>query len=407
MRWGLAVLLTTWATQGLAEPDAGWVPLELGADLHVHLVMAHAAAPLVHGEPGDGSLASAPNLRFVNQVDAAALRRAGVRLLFGAVWPPFRARPHLGPRELTLRELALLQDFALRRPDFALVGSVSEARAQLAVGRLAVFPQLEGGEAIASVDDVDLLYAAGVRVVTLVHLVSTQLGGAARGQLERILWGHTADGERNPEGLSPLGRAVVERMMDLGMLIDLAHASDATVADVLALTEARRVPVVISHAGARALLPLERNVSDAVARRVVEGGGLVGVTLFDGQTVTPVPHPLPRGVAGTCDDVVAHWKHLADVVGAEHLALGSDLNGFTTRSDAGGQCPLGIRSSVDLPDLFTALVGAGLERAALDGMGERVLQVLAQVERAADPARQARARRVKVPRVAPLEGPAR
>ena len=386
-----------------AQADGG-VPLR--ADLHVHLVMHHAAAPLMHGEPGDGTLASAPGHRLLNQVDAQALRRAGVRVLFGAVWAPFRARPPLRAPDLALRELELLQTFALRRPDFAVVGDVASARRQLALGRLVVFPQLEGAEGLEQASDVDRFFAAGVRVVTLVHFIDTQLGGAARGQFERSFLGHPADGALNPQGLTPLGRAVVERMFALGMLVDLAHASDALAGEVLTLAEARGVPVVVSHGGARSLLPIERNVSDAIARRVADGGGLIGVTLFDGQLSTPRPHPLDGGQPGTCDDAIAHWLQLARVAGASRLVLGSDLNGFITRPGPGGRCPGGVRGSQDLAMFFETLTAAGVPGEALDQTGEQVLQLMERVEHAADPdARRAALRSPPTPPVRPFDAP--
>lgn len=386
MRFPLRLLLpvllcgcaTTRATPGPVTP------LALGADLHVHLTMSHAGGPLIHGEPGDGTLASGSNQRLLNEVEAEHLTAAGVRVLYGAMWPPFRARPGVSTTELSLRQLRLLTDFTMRHPRFAVVDSVAEARRMLAVGRLAVFPQLEGGEALNGVDDVDAVYAGGARVITLVHFISSQLGGAARGQMERAMLRHPADGATNPEGLTSTGRAVVERMMTLGMVIDLAHASDAVSRDVLALSEAKGVPVIFSHSGARALLNLERNVSDELARRIVAGGGMVGVTLYDSQVETPAGAQLSPHVAGTCDDVVAHWKHFASVVPPESLAMGSDFNGFITRPDAGGRCADGIRTTGDLNALWPALEGAGVPRPALDGMGEQVLQMMEKVEAKAD-----------------------
>ena len=149
---------------------------------------------------------------------------------------------------------------------------------------IAVVPQLEGGEGLEQPDDVDILYASGVRVVTVMHFVSSQLGGAARGQVSRALFAGTP-GELEPEGLSVLGKEAIGRMVQLGMVIDLAYASDRFVSDVLDVTEPLGVPVLVSHTSARGLLGFERSVSDALAKRVVASGGLIGVTLADEQLV--------------------------------------------------------------------------------------------------------------------------
>lgn len=368
-------------------------PLVLGVDTHLHLTMSSAAKPLVRGEPGDGILASSPKQRLVNSVAEAQLHSTGVRLVFGGLWPPYELRPSRTSLEESLHQLRELDDFTLRRPGFGVAGSAKEARHILESGRIAVLPQVEGGEGITKADDVDALYAGGARVITVVHFVSTQLGAAAHGQVTWAFF-RTGEGRLEPNGLTTLGRQVITRMMDLGVVIDLAHASDAFVRDVLALTEPRGVPVVVSHTGARAYLNVERNLSDELAQRVAASGGLIGVTLYDQMLATPPSAFLsPRHQPGTCDDLVAHWKHFASVVPPEALVFGSDVNGFITRPAAGGLCPDGVRNYGDLNAVWSALEANGVPRAALDGMGERLLKLVETVEAKADPAQQAAARR--------------
>jgi membrane dipeptidase len=167
---------------------------------------------------------------------------------------------------------------------------------------------------------------------------------------------------------------------------------------VLALAEARGVPVINSHGGARAFNPTERNVSDALAARIAKGGGTVGVTFYD-RFVAPLPEEalLPGHVRGSCDDVIAVWLHLAKVTGPEALTLGSDLNGFITRAPSGGRCPQGLRNTNDLSAFFAALEASGVPRAALDAMGERFLGVLSEVEAKASPAAREKALKVSLP----------
>lgn len=366
--------------------------LTLGVDTHLHLTMSQAAKPIFTGEPGDGVLATNPRTKIVNQVTEAQLHHSGVRLVFAALWPPWRTRAGLSSLDLSVKQARELDDFVARRPGFGLATDATSARRVLASGRIAVVPQLEGGEGIERVEDVDALYAAGVRVVTVVHFVSTQLGGAAKGQLSRALFQGTP-GERETEGLTPLGREVVTRMMQLGMVIDVAHGSDRLVSDVLDLTEPLGVPVLISHTSSRAMLDFERASPDGLVQRVAKSGGLIGVTLSDKQVETDAAHRLPAHQPGTCDDVVAHWKHLASIVPPEALVLGSDMNGFISRPAPGGLCPDGLRHYGDVNQLWAALVQAGLPRAALDGMGERLLQLMEKVDAHADPDAQAEAKR--------------
>jgi membrane dipeptidase len=359
----------------------------LRTDLHAHLSMREALKPFFHGESGNGPKARSPDAIFVNQLEAEELRNAGVRLIVASVWPPVPIRPGRTPRDEALHQLDALHAFVRRHAEFRLAGSAAEARAILARGQLALLPAVEGGEGISSVDDVDLYYARGARVLTVVHMADNGLAGAAEGQLGRILG--LAPSGRDTQGLTPLGRQVLGRMMDLGMVIDVAHASDAAAGQVLDQVEARGVPVLYTHGGSREFVPMERNLSDALARRVVGGGGLVGITLYrEFLQGVPPEKQWPGYARGTCDDVVAHWKHVANVVGPASVVLGSDFNGMVNRAQPGGSCPNGIRSSADLPDLFAALAAHGIPRLTLDQGGERLLHVLEQVEAHANPAAQ-------------------
>ena len=369
-------------------------PLVGGVDTHLHLTMSSGAKPVMQGEPGDGTVATRPSQRFVNAVTEGQLQASGVRLVLGALWPPFRARPSRSALAEALHQARELDDFSGRRAGFRIAADAADARHILAAGQIAVLPQLEGGEGIERVEDVDALYAAGVRVITVVHFSSSQLGGAASAQMARALFHAAPTGALEPEGLSPLGREVVMRMVQLGMVIDVAHASDQFVTDVLALTEPLGVPILVSHTGARTISNFERNLSDALAKRVVASGGLIGLTLNTTQVETDSAHVLgDRHQHGTCDDVVAHWKYLASVVGPESLVLGSDINGFIPRPLAGGLCPEGIRSYADVPQVMGALEASGVPRAALDGMAAKLLGLIDRVESRADASAQASARR--------------
>jgi membrane dipeptidase len=363
--------------------------LSLGVDTHIHFTSSHTDKPIFFGEPGSGVLATSPKTRLENQIDAEGLRQSGVRLVLGAVWPPMRLRPYRSALDEAVGALNGLYDFTQRRAGFTFALSAARARRALAAGQIAVVPQVEGGEGITRVEDVDALYRSGMRCLTLMHFVDSELGGSAWGQSFDVVFGGAHAHGQNPKGLSPLGKAAVERLMELGVLIDLAHSSDALANDVLDLAERRGVPVVASHSGARSLKDVERNVSDAVAQRVAKIGGVVGVSLFEMQVgEVPEPDRWPGFQAGTCDEVVAHWLHLAQAVGPEHVVLGSDWNGMIIRGNPGGLCPNGLRNTDDLPQLFAALEHKGVPRAALDGMGERLLGILDAVEAKANKAAQ-------------------
>lgn len=347
------------------------------ADLHQHITMAQAAKPFFHGEPGHGGvdLTWSPRIKLRNQVETEHLLRTQTRVVVATVWPPVSLRPGRGPLDEALNQLEQLHAFARRHPEYSVVSTPEEARRAVAHGRIALIPAVEGGEGIAQVSDVDRLWAAGARSLTLMHLGDGPLGGSAAGQTKYNSF-DIIEPNFNPLGLTELGREVVKRMLELGMIIDLAHASDQTSEEVLSMAEEYGAPVVNTHGGARAFLPIERNTPDALVARITKGGGMVGVTLSDHQTAR-----VPEGakwegyVDGSCDDIVAHWKQLLSAAASpEQLAVGSDWNGWILRAPPGGSCPNGLRNTGDLTDFYDALVKHGVPEAAIDGMGEQFLK---------------------------------
>ncbi len=356
-------------------------PLRAGADVHVHLTMEDALFAF-EGEVNGAALASSPDQTLVNQIRIEHLHRAGIRLIIAALWPWFDLRPGVTSMGETLRQVEALRALSQKYPELAIASSAAEARELISRGRIAVVPGIEGAEAIRSVDDVDVLYAAGVRVVGLVHFTDNAIADADDGQFGPVL-GVLLDGKSG--GLTQLGRDAVRRMIELGMLIDLSHSSERTRADVLELTEPAGVPVLYSHAGSD--WEQVRTLDDAHARRIAASGGLIGIGIYRHDTLQPVPadEHWSGFTPESCDDVIAHWVHYARVAGAEAIVLGSDLNSVIHRGRPGGYCPEGLRHAGDLPYLFAGLEARGVPRTTLDDAADRVLRVLDAVERRASP----------------------
>ncbi|WP_375788943.1 dipeptidase [Bradyrhizobium sp. Pha-3] len=160
-----------------------------------------------------------------------------------------------------------------------------------------------------NIDNLDVLYAAGFRMAGLAHFFDNDVAGSMHG---------VAKG-----GLTPLGRQVVQRMEAKGMIVDLAHASHAAVADVLAM--ATRA-VVSSHGGVQATCKVNRNLTDDEVRGVARTGGVVGIGFWQGAVCSLDPNNVARAIA-----------HVRDLVGIDHVGLGSDFDGSTTTGfDASG-----------------------------------------------------------------------
>lgn len=198
--------------------------------------------------------------------------------------------------------------------------------------------------------NVDTLVGAGFRMMSLTHLHDNALGGSSTG-LDR-------------GGLTDLGRAVVRRLDDHNVLIDLAHASPALVDDVLATTNR---PVVVSHTGVQATCPTQRNLTDAQIRAIAARDGVIGVGFWQTAVCGDTPGA-----------IVDAMRHVADLVGVEHVALGSDWDGTVTPPfDATG-----------LPVLTEALLDAGFtENDVRQILGGNVIRLLRRTLPPGEPGR--------------------
>ncbi len=170
----------------------------------------------------------------------------------------------------------------------------------------------EGAEGFA--DDpsgIDPWIARGACFVGLVHSHSNVLGGASQ--------------DPNPgarkRGLTPAGRVLAEHIVSHGGILDVAHASDATLDDLVAIARAAGKPIVDTHTGMRALVAIDRNIDDNRARAVAQSGGVIGLSLHSGH-ISSRP-----GESATLGDYAAHIEHAANVAGFDHVAIGSDLAG--------------------------------------------------------------------------------
>lgn len=151
-------------------------------------------------------------------------------------------------------------------------------------------------------ENLDRLYAVGFRMASPTHFFDNELAGSMHGE--------------DKGGLTPFGRQVITRMEQIGMIVDIAHCSHACVADVLAM--ARR-PVVSSHGGVQATCKVNRNLTDEEIRGIARTGGVVGIGYWDAAVCDTSPRAIAKAM-----------KYVRDLVGIDHVALGSDYDGATT-----------------------------------------------------------------------------
>jgi membrane dipeptidase len=192
-------------------------------------------------------------------------------------------------------------------------------------GRIAAVLAVENGTAIdGDLANLDRLYARGVRMMSLTWNQSNDLADGAL--------------EDRHGGLTALGRRALAKMQDLRMVIDVSHLSERSFWAVL---DATRGPVVATHSNAASRTPHRRNLTDAQLRALARRGGLVGVNFY----------PAFTGGA-TLDHVLDHVDTLVAVMGVDHVALGSDFDGFS-------QAVAGLEDVSRLPALTAGLLARG------------------------------------------------
>lgn len=162
------------------------------------------------------------------------------------------------------------------------------------------FLGIEGAQALdGKFSNVDKLFELGYRVIGPAHFFDTELGGSAHGE-ERY-------------GLTEFGRRVIARMEELGIFVDIAHSSMAVINDVLAIA---KKPIVATHSGVKAICNNSRTFSDEQLLGIAKTGGIVGITFFKYATCGDDVESIARSI-----------KYTSDLIGAKHVALGSDYDG--------------------------------------------------------------------------------
>jgi membrane dipeptidase len=314
-------------------------------------------------------------------VDYPRLRRGGLSAAFFAAWvePAYTGTPGV-PFARSTEILDLTRERVDASEGGRIVRTVSDLEEARARGEIGIFLALEGGSGIeASLERLGEVADRGIRYMTLTWNDPTE-------------WADACCGPRIHGGLTEFGREAVRALGTRGIFPDLSHASDETFWDTL---EATVVPPLVSHSNSRTLADHPRNLTDDMAREVARAGGIVGLNFFpafidpevalaarrlhetlDGgasnrEEWTAALRALPRPPLSR---LVDHFHHLADLMGPEHLALGSDFDGVAT-------LPEGLEDVASLPVLRNALSDRGFSQPEIEGIfGVNFLRLLRSVD---------------------------
>lgn len=209
----------------------------------------------------------------------------------------------------------------------------------IGTGTFAVILHIEGAEAIDSdLRMLDVLYAAGLRSL-----------GPVWSRPTIFAHGVPFDFPRSPDtgpGLTEAGRRLIARCNELGIMVDLSHMNERGFWDVAELSDA---PLVATHSAAYTLSRSPRNLTDAQIDEVARTDGVIGVNYHVGFLREDGNGSGEPNTSLT--EIVRHARYIADRIGVEHVALGSDFDGATMPSD--------LDDVTKLPDLMDAMRSAG------------------------------------------------
>jgi membrane dipeptidase len=323
-------------------------------DGHNDLAHVIRTDPLAQGDIAAYGLSSR---RPTGDTDIPRLREGRIAAQFWAAFVPPKERQ---PASFALQQISLLRRLNEIHHDVFLPayrsGDVARARRQ---GKIASFITIENGAAVENrLDALDSFYDLGVRLMTLCHNATTD-------------WCDSATDAPRHGGLSDFGKRVIAKMNALGMIIDLAHVSDAVMHQTI---ESSSAPVVFSHSNARALCNHPRNVPDDVLDLVPANGALIMAT-FVPDFIRARPKN-SKQVSGNLSQYCDHLDYLKSRVGPDCVGIGSDF--------FGGPQGEGLKDVSCFPYIFAELINRGWIESDLKKLaGDNVLRVFRAVEKAA------------------------
>lgn len=196
--------------------------------------------------------------------------------------------------------------------------------------KISAFFTVEEGDFLqGKLERLDEFYELGLRLITLTWNYENSIG-----------YPNSKDRNIMSKGLKPFGFEVIERMNDLGMIIDVSHLSDGGFYDCI---NHSKKPIIASHSNARALKNVTRNLSDEMLKHLGNKGGVVGINF--------APDFLGDDGISRIEYMINHIKHMVNIGGIESPSIGTDFDGIT------GQ--LEINNSGEMGMLISAFIKAG------------------------------------------------
>ncbi len=303
--------------------------------------------------------------------DYVRARSGGLNIPFMSIYTPAEAEAEGTSYALANRLIDSVEALVGRAPGkFVIVKTTRDANKAMENGLIGLAMGMENGSPIdGKLENLAFFHDRGISYITLAHALSNHISDSSY------------DEERKWNGLSPFGKEVVAEMNRVGIMVDISHVTDEAFYQVLAIS---KVPVIASHSSPRHFTPgWERNMSDEMIRALAKNGGVIQInfgssfvneeawewyeTMDELRTIYleangldehgdeaeqfqknyRIEHPFPFA---TLDDLVANFEHVINLVGTEHVGIGSDFDGV------GDSLPEGMKDVSYYPALIEALL---------------------------------------------------
>lgn len=305
--------------------------------------------------------------------DYPRANKGGLNLAFMSIYIPAHYQTG-GAKKMADKLIDMVEGFALQSPEkFALVSTSTEIQIQVPQKRVLLAMGMENGAPIqGNLDNLEYFYDRGIRYITLTHSKNNHICDSSY------------DPTRKWKGLSPFGRQVIREMNRLGIMIDVSHVSDQAFFQTMQLT---RAPVIASHSSCRHFTPgWERNMSDEMLMELQNNNGVIQINFgssfvnnkyrekanarkkqisqhLESTGLDPTTsaaqqyteeynreHPIEKADVG---DVADHIDHVVQLIGINHVGIGSDFDGV------GDSLPNGLKDVSSYPNLIHELLNRG------------------------------------------------
>jgi membrane dipeptidase len=303
-----------------------------------------------------------------------------------------------GAKELADELIDMVEKFQTDWPEqFAVVTSPDQIQSNMDKGIVSLPMGMENGSPMeGDLANLHHFFDRGIRYITLTHSRCNHIGDSSY------------DEERTWHGLSPFGVELVQEMNKVGMMVDISHVSDETFSAVMATSQA---PVIASHSSCRHFTPdFERNMSDEMIQELAEGGGVLQINFgsafllgeaqkqswdyWDQYQLFIEEHngeasPEDRAefkeaywsehkkITGNITTIADHIDHVVDLVGIDHVGIGSDYDGI-------GTLPVGMEDVSTYPNLIEELLIRGYSRTDIEKiLSGNLIRVWKEVEQIA------------------------